>query len=614
MCCVVGYVGQQQSRALVIDGLSRLEYRGYDSAGFACVSQDTQTILSVKALGGVNRLMQNCTTSPIDGFLGVGHTRWSTHGAVTLENAHPVFDCRSATAIVHNGIIENHHELREQLVRQGHALQTETDSEVIAHLIERELEVAADIKAAMLRVVNQLDGAYACIGLLQAHPEFLVAIRKRSPLCIGIGEGGMFVASDQLAFAGKVQRVAFLPDASFAFVYKDHIELYDFAGNLLEIESQPLTLVWESGGKQGFEHYMLKEIYEQKRVVADTVATARASVPLLDVQLGVSYEYLREIEQIVLIGCGTSWHASRIAQYFFESLCKVPVTVGLASEFKYQENFIAKKAICIAISQSGETADTLESVRLLNARGVPTVALTNVASSSMVREAGGFILTQAGQEIAVASTKSFTAQIASLFLLAHQIAVHKGLIKQAEVEFAGEELLVAAELLEKSIEQYKPIINESIAPFCASFSKSIFLGRHLSYVFAQEAALKLKEIAYIFAEAYPAGELKHGPIALVDNHTPVFVFSVLDPLIYQKLVSNAQEVKSRGGYLIAFVFEGQTELIKIADRVFIFSPVHPMLAPVAMAGVMQYLVYQIANVLNLPIDKPRNLAKSVTVE
>lgn len=618
MCCVVGYVGSNPSRALVIDGLSRLEYRGYDSAGFACFSPATKTLLSVKALGGVERLVQGCSVDPIDGFAGIGHTRWSTHGAVSLENAHPVFDCKGTVAVVHNGIIENHELLRSQLAAQGHAFKTGTDTEIIAHLLEKAItahpELVEGLVSAVVSVVQQLEGAYACVALLQECPDILIAIRKRSPLCIGIGQDGTFVASDQLAFVGKAQRVAFLPDSSFALISKDNVELYDFNGKPLVLESQPLTMVWAAGDKQGFEHYMLKEIYEQKRVIADTVAKSRALGVSLDAQLGVSENYLQDLKEIVLIGCGTSWHSARIAQFFFELLCKIPVTVGLASEFKYQENFIGERALCIAISQSGETADTLEVLRLLKDAGQHTVALSNVASSSMVREAAGSLLTHAGQEIAVASTKSFSAQIAALFLLAHQIAVRKKLIKPAEFDFAREDLLIAAENLEKSIEQYKPIINSTIAPLCAQFEKAIFLGRHISYVSAQEAALKLKEIAYIFAEAYPAGELKHGPIALIEKGLPVFVFSVLDPLVYQKLASNAQEVKARGGYLIVFAFEGQTELIQLADQVFIFSQVHPLLAPLVMAGVMQYLVYQIAHVLNLPIDKPRNLAKSVTVE
>ena len=614
MCCVVGYIGNQQSRSLVLEGLTRLEYRGYDSAGFACLSSGTSEILSIKAIGGVDRLTQQCAATPLDGFLGLGHTRWSTHGVPNLENAHPVMDCHRRVAVVHNGIIENHAQIRQFLLGAGHTFTTKTDTEVIVHLLEQELSDGSTIQDAVQKVVTQLEGAYAFAALMSAHADMLLAVRLRSPLCIGIGQDGMFVASDQLAFAGKAQQVVFLPDASYALVYKDRFEAYDFNGKKLDLAPQPLTIVWASGGKQGYEHYMLKEIYEQKRVMAATVTAMRTFDHVFEAQLGVSAEYLRDLEHIVLIGCGTSWHAAHIAKFYFESLCKIPVTVGLASEFKHREFFIPQKSLCIAISQSGETADTLEVVRLLNGHNVPIIALTNVASSSLVRESLGFLLTQAGQEIAVASTKSFSAQIASLFLFSHLIALQKGYIKKAEFEFAHEELLVAAEVLEKSIESYKTVINDEIAPWCATYTQAIFLGRHMSYTLAQEAALKLKEISYIFAEAFPAGELKHGPIALVDKKSLIFLFSVLDPIIYQKLVSNAQEVKSRGGQLIVFAFEGQQELIDIADRAFIFSPVHPLLAPLAMLGVMQYLVYKIADVLKLPIDKPRNLAKSVTVE
>lgn len=614
MCCVIGYIGTKPSRALIVDGLARLEYRGYDSAGFACLGQDRGQIQIAKVVGGVERLVQQCAERPIDGFLGVGHTRWSTHGAANVENAHPLTDCHGQVAVAHNGIIENFAELRTQLRASGHLFKTETDTEVIAHVLEQELSLSPDLPYALGQVVNRLEGAYAFVALLQNRSDVLVAVRRRSPLCIGISEEGTFVASDQIAFAGKAREVLFLPDGSYALVYKDRYEVYDFSGKRLMLTPSPLTLTWQEGGKQGYAHYMLKEIYEQKRVIFDIVKAMRTSGHLLDTQLGVSYEYLRELEQIVLIGCGTSLHAARVAAFFFEKLCKIPVTVGLASEFKHQELFLSKKSLCIAISQSGETADTLEVVRLLLARNIPTIALTNVATSTMVRESQGFLLMHAGQEVAVASTKSFTAQLASLFLLAHTIAQHKGLLSVNDTIAAQEELLIAAEVMEKAMETYKESLEKMVAPRYAHAPHTIFLGRHLGHVLAQEAALKLKEIAYIFSEAFPAGELKHGPIALVEKGLPVFMFSVLDPVIYKKLVSNAQEVKSRGGQIIAFAFEGQDELIGLADTAFVFSPVHELLAPIAMVGVMQLLVYQISCSLNRPIDKPRNLAKSVTVE
>lgn len=614
MCCVIGYIGSKPSRSLVIDGLARLEYRGYDSAGFACLNDGNGKIQVVKAVGGVDCLVRQCSEQPIDGFLGVGHTRWSTHGVVSIENAHPHTDCHAGVAVAHNGIIENFIELRTQLQTSGHLFKTGTDTEVIAHVLEQELAATSNLNQVIQQTVNRFEGAYAFVALLQSHPDVLVAVRRRSPLCIGISDEGAFIASDQIAFAGKAREVAFLPDGSYALVYKDRFEVYDFSGKRLTLAVEPLTLAWEQGGKQGYEHFMLKEIYEQKRVIFDTVKAMRTSGHLLDVQLGVSYEYLRDVEHIVLVGCGTSWHAAHVAKFFFEGLCNIPVTVGLASEFKHREIFLPSKSLCIAISQSGETADTLEVVRLLTARGVPTVALTNVASSTMVRESQGFLLMHAGQEIAVASTKSFTAQLASLFLLAHMIAQQKGLVSAGEAVAAQEELLIAAEVMEKTMETYKDSIENVIAPRYAHAPHTLFLGRHLAHVLAQEAALKLKEIAYIFSEAYPAGELKHGPIALVEKGLPVFVFSVLDPIIYKKLVSNAQEVKTRGGNIIAFAFAGQDELISIADTVFVFSPVHPLLAPLAMVGVMQLLVYRIACELKRPIDKPRNLAKSVTVE
>jgi len=613
MCCVVGYIGKGHSWAPVVEGLARLEYRGYDSTGFACLDAES-AILAVKAVGGVDNLVEQRAHLPIDGRLGIGHTRWSTHGAATVENAHPVFDCARSVAIVHNGIIENHRALRDQLVNKGHAMATETDSEVIAHLIEQEAAQARDMHDLAQRVVARLEGAYAFVALVAAEPQALLAVRKSSPLCIGLGPEGLFVASDQLAFVGKADRVVFLPDASYAILYHDRFEAYTFLGQKLELSVSPLSAALLADDKKGYAHFMLKEIYEQPRVIADTVTNMRLVEHVLEASLGLSSDQLDKLEQLLIIGCGSSWHAGKLGQFFFEAIAQVPVVVGLASEYKYAQFFMPRSALALAISQSGETADTLEVMRLLHGHAVPTATVTNVGSSSMARETGGVVLLAAGQEIAVASTKAFSAQVATLFLLAHQFAWRRNRLARTELDAAYAHLLVAGHELERTIEHYKVEIEEEIAPLCATFTRAIFLGRHTSYVVAQEAALKLKEITYIFAEAFPAGELKHGPIALVDKNTPIFIFSVIDEAIYKKLVANAQEVKARGGYLIIFAFAGQDELIELADKLFVFDRVHPLLGALAQIGVVQYLVYCIARELKLPIDKPRNLAKSVTVE
>lgn len=602
------------SRPFVMEGLSRLEYRGYDSAGFACLSPQDNQMLYARAIGRLENLTEQFHQHPIDGFLGIGHTRWSTHGAPSTENAHPQFDCQKTISIVHNGIIENHHELREQLQDAGHVFHSQTDTETIAHLFESLLISHNTFKSAVIDLVNHLEGAYAFLALVQQRSDTMVVVRRRSPLCIGIGDAEMFVASDVLAFADKTNKVIFLPDESFALVKKDIIELYDFSGKPLVPQVQEVQVNWHNSQKQGYEHYMLKEIYEQKNAIYSTVKFLQALDDTIFDHLGLTLEELKNVERIHLLGCGTSWHAGLIAKFFFEQICLIPTTVHLASEFRYNHFFSEPNSLYILISQSGETADTLEALRLINSMNAKTIAVTNVASSTMVREAEGFLLTQAGHEIAVASTKAFSTQVAALYWFAHFMAYAKHIINHQQLIAAQDDLLIAAELLENSIENYKTVIAQELAPRYASSKKAIFLGRHVSYPIAQEAALKLKEISYIFAQTYPAGELKHGPLALIDNETPVFLFSHIDPLIYQKLVANAQEVKARGGHIILFAFEGQRELIALADTVFLFPKIKPLLGPLAMTGVIQFFVYHIAKELGRPIDKPRNLAKSVTVE
>lgn len=614
MCGIVGYIGKNYSRAFVMEGLSRLEYRGYDSAGFACLNPTDNRFLYAKSSGRLPNLLRQFDQHPIDGHLGIGHTRWSTHGIASQENAHPQFDCQKTISLVHNGIIENHHALRLQLQEAGHIFHSETDTEVVAHLLESLLIAHQTFKGALTDLVSQIEGAYAFVILLQDFPDQMVLVRKRSPLCIGVGDNEMFIASDPMVFQGKTKKVIFVPDESFAIVKKDMIELYDFEGKALQLPVQELEFDGENQEKKGHEHHMLKEIYDQKNAIYGTVAFLRSLSNRIWDHVGLSKEQVKSLDKIILIGCGTSWHAAGIAKFFFEQICLLPTRVCLSSEFRYQSFFAEKNSAYIFISQSGETADTLEALRLVNSMDLPTIALTNVPSSTLVREADGFLLTQAGQEIAVASTKAFSTQIAALYWLAHRVALEKGIINTHQMTLAEEDLLVVAEVLENSIENYKRDITQRLGKFYAQFKKAIFLGRHISYPFGLEAALKLKEISYIFAQCYPAGELKHGPLALVDAQMPVFIFSHPDPLIYQKLLSNAQEVKARNGHLVAFIIEGQHEMQELADQAFVIPRVKPLLGPLAMTGIMQFFVYQVAKELGCPIDKPRNLAKSVTVE
>ncbi len=614
MCSVVGYIGKGYSRAFVMEGLSRLEYRGYDSAGFACIHPEDNRLRYVKAEGKLHNLVAQLELFPVDGFTGIGHTRWSTHGASSVRNAHPHFDCEKAISIVHNGIIENHNELKSRLLQTGHSFHSDTDTEIVAHLFESLSKTHKTFKSAVVDLVSYLQGAYAFIAIMQDQPDMMVLVRKRSPLCIGIGDDEMFVASDMLAFAGKTNKVLFLPDESFSLVRKDMIELYYFDGTSLPMQVQEVQVSWDTYEKQGHDHYMLKEIYEQKGAIHDTVDFLHTVHDRIWDNMGVTAQDIVQLNSINLLGCGTSWHAGYIAQFFFEQICMIPARLHLASEFRHMPLFAQSNSLYVAISQSGETADTLEGIRLIKSMSFATVALTNVSSSTMVRECDGFILTQAGREIAVASTKSFSTQIAALYWLANRIALEKKIITSAQMEQAEEDLLVVAEILENCIENYKMQIMQTYAKQYAQYSKMIFLGRHISYPFALEAALKLKEIAYIFATSYPAGELKHGPLALIDADMMTFVFSHPDPIVYQKIVSNVQEIKARDGKVTAFAFEDQQQLIDIVDVAFVIPRVKPLLGSLAMTGLMQFLFYAIAKELDCPIDKPRNLAKSVTVE
>lgn len=622
MCSIVGYVGNNKSKAFVLEGLLRLEYRGYDSAGFACFTQEDNLIRYAKAVGGLHNLIEKIDQESFDGGLGIGHSRWATHGKPSEFNAHPQFDCYQHIALVHNGIVENHLSLKKSLEDEGHVFRSDTDTEVIAHLFESLLAVyraqqsheQEALRLAVITLVSQLEGPCTCIALLREYPDAVVVVRRRSPLCIGIGNNEMFVASDAVAFAGRADKIIFMPDESFAFVTKNDVQLYDFQGKSLSWQSEAFDMQWSDTEKNHFEHYMLKEIYEQKPAISKTVNFLDAITVTINDYLGLKADDIRALQQISFVACGTSWHAARIAQFFFEHVCKMPISVYLASEFRYMPFFPQRHKLYVAISQSGETADTLEALRVINGYEMPTVALTNVASSTIVRETGGFLLTQAGREVSVASTKAFSTQLAALYWLAHRIALEKEIITTVEMAQASADLSHVAMVLEQVIEQYKHDIVERYAKTYARYTKAIFLGRNSSYPFAMEAALKLKEVAYVFSQCYPAGELKHGPLALIDGDTPVFIFSHLDPVIYQKLVSNAQEVKARGGHIVAFVFEGQSELALLADLCFTIPKVPVLLGPLAMTGLMQFFVYAIAKELERPIDKPRNLAKSVTVE
>lgn len=615
MCCVVGYVGRSVSRDRILEGLARLEYRGYDSAGCAFLEPQRGAIASYKVVGGVDKLRSEVVNAAYDGTVGIGHTRWSTHGAVTWENAHPLLDCTGSVAVVHNGIIENERTVRQELAAAGHTFRSQTDSELIAHCFEDALSRGITEPQKILRdVVGRMQGAYAFVAMSDRFPDMLFIARHRSPLCLGLRADGIFVASDPLAFAGEATHVIFIPDAAYACVTPHDYKCWSIvSGEKLTLQQEPLTLTWQDGGKQGYEHYMLKEIYEQREVVHAIVRHARAEAAL------VSDTHREMVVQspgsLLLIGCGTSLHAAHLGRWYYEALVQLPARVVMASEMRERPLFADMMSTAIALSQSGETADTLEALRGLHAVSIPVVAITNVTSSTLAREAEEIIPMHAGVEVAVASTKAFTAQVAILYLLAHEYAIMRGLRSSSSRTHACDNLAHAADCLNEAIARHTDRIDRILAPRYAQKRHALFIGREMSYVIAQESALKLKELAYVFAEAYAAGELKHGPLALIDSEVPVFVCSVLEPVAYRKLVGNVQEIKSRRGHLVIVAFEGQDELIALADEALVIpAPRDHMLGPLAMIGVLQYLVYRWAHELKLPIDKPRNLAKSVTVE
>lgn len=616
MCSVVGYVGSQLGGRLVLEGLLQTEYRGYDSAGFVCLNQDTNRFTAVKSVGFVGDLQKKVESIGIDGFTILGHTRWATHGGLTEHNAHPHFDCQQTVFVVHNGIIENFHSLKIALEKKNHAFISQTDTEVIAHLWEDILTTSPFLSPEEIikQVVAQLKGAYALVILTADYPGLIFFARNKSPLCIGIASGYRMVASDILAFGKEITDVMYVPDGSYGFVSSDTLKVFDAQYGSVSVLLKPITYDDRSVSLNGYSHYMIKEMYEQKCAVVDTVMQFHNNRESLHEKLGISIEKMESLQNIKLIGCGASWHAGRIGQFFFEEIANIQTGVHLASEFRQMRFFKQAELLSIFISQSGETADTLEALRLLKGHTVHTVGLVNVATSSMVREADGALVMNAGPEIAVASTKAFAAQIGSLYWLAHYFAWRKGICSESDLDQAVCEIVHAVAMLETVMDAYSHEIRSIWGPFYAQFDRAICLGRHISYPFALEAALKLKEIDYIFAQCYPAGELKHGPLALIDKKTPVFVFSLLDQVPYEKLLSNVQEAKARGAHIAAFVFEGQHELKKLADTCFEIPRVAPLLAPLAMNGVMLLLVCSIGLHLGLSIDKPRNLAKSVTVE
>ncbi len=592
MCGIIGYTGKEAALPLILGGLERLEYRGYDSAGVALI--ENGSLVVEKRVGKIRELVKNLWGKPYRGRTGIGHTRWATHGEPSLENAHPHTDERGEFAVVHNGIVENYLELRRELEDRGVSFRSDTDTEVIAHLIAGAYE--GDLLSAVLAVVNRLRGAFAFAVVTSKEPARIVGVKQGSPLVVGVGEGENFLASDIPAILPYTRRVITLSDGEVVDVTPEGVNIYDFNGN--PVTKEVVLVPWDiiSAEKAGFKHFMLKEIYEQPKAIGDTIRGLVSAGEALPFDL-------REFRRILLIACGTSYHAGLVGKFWIEKFTGVPTEVLYASEFRYADTPVNEDDLVVGISQSGETIDTKFAVNFAREKGARTLAVVNVVGSSIDRESDYTLYTHAGPEIGVAATKTFTAQLAALYYLS--ISGHP----QSEALLS--ELMKVPALVEGALERAEEI--ERVSQDYLRCRNFLYLGRYLSYPIALEGALKLKEISYIHAEGYPAGEMKHGPIALIDESMPVVVVAPQDR-VYEKTLSNVEEVRTRKGRVIGVGFEGDDRLAKMCREFLEIPPAPEDLTPFLTVIPLQLLAYYIASKLGLDVDQPRNLAKTVTVE
>jgi glucosamine--fructose-6-phosphate aminotransferase (isomerizing) len=616
MCGIVGYIGSRKVVPIILEGLKRLEYRGYDSAGL--VYFQGSKLVKHRAQGKLNNLEKIVESIlGVESHVGLGHTRWATHGAPTTENAHPHGDCKDDLVVVHNGIIENYQTLRTELTKKGHTFRSETDTEVLAHLIEENLD--RDLVPAVRKALKRVKGSFAVGVLWKGQPDIMVAARNHSPLVLGVNNSdGTLLASDVPALLPYTRNVVFLEDQEIAVLSADKWEVR----NLLtgrKINKQVQTITWNAGmaEKAGFKHFMLKEIYEQPQALINTLRgridpqSGRVELP----EITMTAKELNNLERIALIACGTSWHAALVAKYWLEDWVGIPVEVDIGSEFRYRKLLLNKKVLTLSISQSGETADTLAGIRLASQLGSKVVTICNVVGSTMTREADATLYTHAGPEIGVASTKAFTSQLAALFLFGSYLGQVRKTLPANKVKQLGQAIIGLPPLLE----EYIPLLQKQIQIVAERFYDSrnfLFVGRGLNFPIALEGALKLKEISYIHAEGYAAGELKHGPIALIDKDMPILGLVPKDN-VYEKSISNIEEIRARQGQLILIGSKGDRQLKKITDHV-LYMPkaptMVPELNPILFTIPAQLLAYEIATLRGCDVDQPRNLAKSVTVE
>ena len=620
MCGIVGYVGPKKVVPLILDGLRRLEYRGYDSAGVAVVQPNGKMDVR-RAPGKLRNLEEAIERQPLDGIYGVGHTRWATHGRPTEENEHPHRDCTGEIVFVHNGIIENYVELKKQLMAQGHKFVTETDTEIVAHLVEQHYN-GGTLEDAVRKTVKQLHGVYALAILSSRDPNKIVAARMGPPAVIGIGDGECFVASDIPPILYHTRDVFFLNDGDIAVLTQNGVRVMNFDGKPVDRPVQHITWDPIMAEKGGFKHFMQKEIFEQPRAVRDTLngrISLESGKVFLD-EMEISEDEFRNFRSARIIACGTSWHAALAGKYLIERLAKIPVEVDYGSEFRYRDPIIEPGSLCIFISQSGETADTLAAQREAKQKGAKTLAICNVQGSMITREAAGTVLTHAGPEIGVASTKAFTGQLTALTVLALYLAQMRETQSSDCAKVLMQELTRIPHKMEMVLQGDETGIYDALAKQLFRSNDFLYLGRGIHFPIALEGALKLKEISYIHAEGYPAGEMKHGPNALIDENLPVVVLATRDTsdpesmTRYEKSVSNIKEVKARDGIVISVVTKGDELARDASDHVIEIPPAPELLAPILEIIPLQLLAYHIAVRRGCDVDQPRNLAKSVTVE
>jgi glucosamine--fructose-6-phosphate aminotransferase (isomerizing) len=605
----VGYVGSEDAVPILIGGLAKLEYRGYDSSGVA-VMQGGKIVVR-RSVGKLVNLQHVLRESELKGTIGIGHTRWATHGKPSEQNAHP--HRSNGCVLVHNGIIENYQPLKHQLEKEGYAFESETDTEVVAHLIDKYLQAGVGLADAVRAATKDIRGSYALAVISEREPGTLIATRSGCPLVVGRTKQASYVASDVMAILAHTRDVTYLEEGDIAVITQDDVCITDTAGRAVSRPSSKVTWDAAAAEKSGYPHFMLKEIHEQPQSILDTMRgrysyeTGEADLP----DIGLTPAEFGAVERIWIVACGTSWHASLVGKYLLEEMARTPVQVDIGSEFRYRNPLVGKNDLFITISQSGETADTLAAAREAKGKGARVVSVVNVVGSALARESDGVLYTHCGPEIGVASTKAFSAQLTALYLLALHLARVRNVMTAADGKAWLDRLVRLPALVARVLGREAEIV--AIAKRFYKKRNFLFLGRGINYPIALEGSLKLKEISYIHAEGYAAGEMKHGPIALIDKEMPVVVLAPRDRL-YEKTVSNLMEVKARRAPVIAFVAEGERELGKIADAVFTIPDTHPLMSPILFTIPLQLLAYHIAVLRGTDVDQPRNLAKSVTVE